>query len=95
MGPETFRLSIKERKTLGGTGIFVKNRGQSKGKVVPEETPAKLVHVFAKKLYQIQSKFNNSVWKKLKDALEADTSEDHSTFLEEGIDLIKQRINYW
>ena len=29
--------------------------------------------------------------KKLKDALEADTSEDRSTFLEEGIELIKQR----
>ena len=27
----------------------------------------------------------------MKDALEADTSEDHSTFLEEGIKLIKQR----
>ena len=29
--------------------------------------------------------------KKLKDALEAGTSEDHSTFLEEGIELIKQK----
>ena len=29
--------------------------------------------------------------KKLKDALEAGTSEDYSPFLEEGIELIKQR----
>ena len=59
--------------------------------MVPEETSDKLAHVFAKKSYQIQSEFNNSVLKKLKDALEVDTSEDHSTFLKEGIDLIKQR----
>ena len=59
--------------------------------MVPKETPAKPAHDFAKKLYQIQSEFNNSVLKKLKDALEADTSEDQSTFLEEGIELIEQR----
>ena len=68
---------------------LVKNGGQSK--MVPKETPAKPVHVFAKKSYQVQSEFNNSVLKKLKDALEADTSEDHSSFMEEGIELIKQR----
>ena len=71
--------------------LFVKNRGQSKDKVVPEETLAKLVHVFTKKSYQIKSEFNNSVLKKVKHTLEADTSEDHSTFFEEGIELIRQK----
>ena len=47
--------------------------------------------MFTKKSYQIQSEFNNSVLKKLKDALEADTTEDRSSLLEEGIELIKQR----
>ena len=70
---------------------FVKNRGQSKDKVVLEEAPGKPAHVFTKKSYQVQSEFNNSVLKKLKDALEADTSEDLSSLLEEGIELIKQR----
>ena len=60
--------------------------------MVPEETPAKPAHVFAKKSYQVQSEFNNSVLKKLKDAFEAaGTSEDCSTFLKEVIELIKQR----
>ena len=59
--------------------------------MVPQETLAKPAHVFTKKLYQIQSEFNNSVLKNLKDALEVDTSEDHSNFMEEGIELIKQR----
>ena len=90
MGPETFSSSIKEGKTLGGAGISCQNGGQSKV-VVPKETPAKPGHVFAKKSYQIQLEFNNSVLKKLKDALEGGTNEDRSTFLEEGIELIKQR----
>ena len=59
--------------------------------MVLKEAPAKPAHVFSKKLYQIQSEFNNSVLKKLKDALEVDTSEDRSSLLEEGIELIKQR----
>ena len=59
--------------------------------MVLEEAPAKPVHVFTKKSYQIQSEFNNSVLKRLKDALEADTSEDCSSLLEEGTELIKQR----
>ena len=61
--------------------------------MVPEETPAKPAHVFAKKWYQVELEFNNFVLKKLKDALEAGTctSENHSTFLEEGIELIRQR----
>ena len=46
--------------------------------------PAKPAHVFAKKSYQNQSEFNNSVLNKLKDALEARTSEDRPTFLEKG-----------
>ena len=45
------------------------------------------MHVSTKKSYQIQSEFNNSVLKRLKDALEANTSED----TEEGTELIKQR----
>ena len=54
---------------------LVKNGDQSK--VVPKRQ-SKLAHVFAKKsyMYQVQSEFNNSVLKKLKDALEADTSEE-------------------
>ena len=76
---------------MRGAGTFVRNRGQSKDKVVLEEVPAKPAHVFTNMSYQIQSEFNNSVLKKLKDALEADTSKDHSSLLEEGIELIKQR----
>ena len=51
-----------------------------RAKLVPKETPAKMAHISPKKSYQIQLEFNNSALKKLKDALEADTSEDHSTF---------------
>ena len=68
---------------------LVKFRGQIK--VVPEKMPAKLAHLFAKKWYQVQSEFNRSVLKKLKDALEADKDKDGITILEEGIELIKQR----
>ena len=68
---------------------LVKNGGQSK--VVPEEMSAKPAHVFAKKSYQVQLEFNNSVLKKLKDVLEADTSKDHSSFSEEGIELNKTK----
>ena len=76
MGQEPFKVSINERKHFEELEIFVKNRGQSKDKVVPDQMLAKPAHVFAKKLYQIQTEFNNSVLKNLKDALEADTSED-------------------
>ena len=65
---------LRREKRLEELEFFVKNRGQSKDKVVPEETLAKPARVFAKKSYQIQSECNISVLKKLKDALEADTS---------------------
>ena len=90
-GQKLLDYQLRSEKRLEELESLVKNRGQSKDKVVPKETLAKLAHVFAKKSYQIQLEFNNSVLKKLKDALEADTSEDRSTFLEEGIELIKQR----
>ena len=50
----------------------------------------KPVHVFAKNLYQVQSKFNTFVLKKLKDSEETDTGENRTTILEEGIVVIKQ-----
>ena len=87
-GQKLLEYQLRSEKRLQELERFVKNRGQSK---VLEEAPAKPAHVFTKKSYQIQSEFNNSVLKKLKDALEADTSEDHSSLLEEGIKLIKQR----
>ena len=90
-GQKLLEYQLQSETRLEKLQLFVKNRGQSKDKVVPEETLAKPAHVITKKSYQIQSEFNNSVLKKLKDALEADTSEDRSTFLEEGIELIKQR----
>ena len=91
--PQQLCPQLRSEKHLEELELFVKNRGQSKAKdkVVLEEAPAKPEHVFTKKSYQIQSEFNNSVLKKLKDALEADTSEDRSSLLEEGIELIKQR----
>ena len=82
-----YQLRSEKRLEELGLELFVKNGGQSKDKVVLEEAPAKPAHVFTKKSYQIQSEFNNSVLKKLKDALEADTSEDRSSLLEEGIEL--------
>ena len=90
-GQKLLEYQLRSEKCLEELEIFVKNRGQSKDKVVLEEVPAKPAHVFTKKSYQIRSEFNNSVLKKLKDALEADTSEDRSSLLEEGIELIKQR----
>ena len=90
-GQKLLEYQLRSENRLEELGCFVKNRGQSKDKVVPEDTLAKPAHVFTKKSYQIQSEFNNSVLKKLKDALEEDASEDCSTFLEEGIELIKQR----
>ena len=90
-GKNLLKYQLLSENTFEELEIFVKNRGQSKDKVVPDQMLAKPAHVFAKKLYQIQTEFNNSVLKNLNDALEADTSEDHSTFLEEGIELIKQR----
>ena len=90
-GQKLLEYQLQSEKRLEKLQLFVKNRGQSKDKVVPEETLAKPAHVITKKSYQIQSEFNNSVLKKLKDALEVDTSEGRSTFLEEGIELIKQR----
>ena len=79
-GQKLLEYQLRSKKRLEELELFVKNRGQSKDKVVPEETLAKPAHVFAKKSYQIQSELNNSVFKKLKDALEADTSENRSTF---------------
>ena len=90
-GQKLLEYQLRSEKRLEELELFVKNRGQSKDKVVLEEVPAKPAHVFSKKSYQIQSEFNNSVLKKLKDALEADTSEERSSLLEEGIELIKQR----
>ena len=90
-GQKLLEYQLRSEKRLEELELFVKHRGQSKDKVVLEETPAKPAHVFTKKSYQIQSEFNNSVLKKLKDVLEADTSEDRSSLLEEGIELIKQR----
>ena len=90
-GQKLLQYQLRSEKCLEELELFVRNRGQSKDKVVLDEAPAKLVHVFTKMSYQIQSEFNNSVLKKLKDALEADTSEDHSPLLEEGIELIKQK----
>ena len=51
----------RSEKCLEELETPVKNRGQSK--VVPGEMPVKPVHAFAKKSYQIQSEFNNSVFK--------------------------------
>ena len=90
-GQKLLEYQLRSEKRLEEPELFVKNRGQSKDKVVLEEAPAKPAHVFTKKSYQIQSEFNNSVLKKLKDALEAHTSQDRSSLLEEGIELIKQR----
>ena len=90
-GQKLLEYQLRSEKRLEELELFVKSRGQSKDKVVLEEAPAKPAHVFSKKSYQIQSEVNNSVLKKLKDALEADTSEDRSPLLEEGIELIKQR----
>ena len=90
-GQKLSEYQLRSEKRLEELGFFVKNRGQSKDKVVPEDTLAKPAHIFAKKSYQIQSEFNNSALKMLKDALEEDISEDCSTFLVEGIELIKQR----
>ena len=75
-GQKLLEYQLRSEKRLEELELFVKNGGQSKDKVVLEEAPAKPVHVFTKKSYQIQSEFNNSVLKKLKDASEADTSED-------------------
>ena len=94
-GQKLLEYQLRSEKRLEELELFVKNRGQSKDKVVLEEAPAKPAHVFTKKSYQIQSEFNNSVLKKLKDALEADTSEDRSSLLEEGIELIKTKKCYW
>ena len=80
-GQKLLDYQVRSEKRLGELESLVRNRGQSK--VVPEETPAKPAHVFANKSYKIQSEFNNFALKKLKDALEADTSEDRSTFLDE------------
>ena len=54
-------------------------------------TPAKPGHVFAKEPIKFDRNLVILFLKKLKDAVEADTSENRSTFLEEGNDFIKQR----
>ena len=90
-GQKLLEYHLRSEKRLEELELFVKNRGQSKDKVFLKEAPAKPAHVFTRKSHQIQSEFNNSVLKKLKDALEADTSEDCSSLLEEGMELIKQR----
>ena len=82
-GKKLLDYQLRSKQCLEKLESLVKNGGQSK--VVPEEMPAKLANVFSKGNC---IKFNQSLiilfLKKLNDALEADTSEDRSTFFEEG-----------
>ena len=71
MGSETFRFlyQLRGKNAWGNWNLLSKIDVRRQSKAVPEETPAKPAHCFAKKSYQIQSEFNNSVFEEVKGCL--------------------------
>ena len=53
-GQKLSEYQLRSEKRMDELELLVKSRGQSKNKVVPEETLAKPAHIFTKKSYQIK-----------------------------------------
>ncbi len=88
-GRKLLEYPQRGEKRLEELEALVKRKSTAKN--IIEEDHIKPAHVFAKKSYEVQTEFNNSVLKNLKEAADSDSMESCVNVLKQGMTLIKQR----